>query len=595
MQMQGAPSTFFSAAALPHEILLEIFTKSTPPPHEYDPSIIQGSNSSWLRQCLRTKKSLPLVCRAWNPPATEVLYSDIVFRRVGQIVALAETLGWMASDICTTQEVGPPSERDLATLIKRIRIDSLIVISPCSDAIPDGLAYVFARCTRLVAFDFQPHPAFRIHDDTNILDEFSPGWMFGRTHVDFGGQHVPPDPVVDAFRTRLRSGIRELDLMSTQTVFLDWECDETAVRIHHVLRSAASTLVVLKLGALDVVREETVNNLCAVPLVFPVLEELHICPGSLLFSDYVSRGWVLPRLTRLTMVRCRMVWPDNLLAAHGQRLQYLHVFPTTIDTPRHTTTAIRALQPATLIVRCPQLLHLVLPALLREPLQLRHPSLRYLDVWSQSLERILASPTHGAPKDPGAAVRAAVLDESQCTLPALRGVRVLLAAHLATSNTHREWPLVCHPEALLRGNSAAGPVPMRYHMFSSAWVVQTAWGVLSLDNPFFRGRRSAVLANMGFGSNPGDEDGSLDGELDEGTDEEDLLDGLQPGQDALRAVLEEQGLAYSDTAADANYVPLEEESESDSDSGEWDDTGSSTEGPELHIGDEPGVQPVFDE
>lgn len=502
-----------------------------------------------------------------------------------------------ASHVCATQEEGPPSGRDLATLIKRIRIDCLIAISPCSEAIPDGLAYIFARSTRLAAFEFQPHPAFRIPGDTDIPEEFSPAWMFGRTHVDLGGQHGPPDPVVDAFRTRLRSGIRELDLMSTHTVFIDWECGETAVRIHHVLHPAASTLVVLKLGALGVAREETVNDLCAVPLVFPVLEELHICPGDILFADYVSRGWVLPRLTRLTMVRCRITWPDDLLAAHGRRLQYLHVFPTTIDAPRHTTTAIRALQPATLEVRCPELLHLVLPAPPREPLQLRHPSLRYLDVWSTRLERILASPNPDIPKGPGAAVRATVLDEGHCTLPALRRVRVLLAAHLVTSNTHREWPTVCHPEALLQQNSTAGPVGMRCHVFSSAWVVQTEWGVLSLDNPFFRDRRSVVLANMGFESNPNDEDGSLGRDLDEGTDEEDLLDGIQPDEDALRAVLEEQGLAYSDAAADASYVLPEEELESDSDSGseEWESAGSTMEDTELHTRDELGVQPGIDE
>lgn len=83
----GSPAT-----SLPYELLLQIFLDTVPRLHEYDPSVSQGFRSSWLSKSLRTKKALPLVCRAWHAPATDILYSDIVLRRMGQVPALAEAL-----------------------------------------------------------------------------------------------------------------------------------------------------------------------------------------------------------------------------------------------------------------------------------------------------------------------------------------------------------------------------------------------------------------------------------------------------------------------------------------------------------------------
>lgn len=475
-------------------------------------------------------------------------------------------------------------------LIKRIRMDNLVVISSCSVAVQTDLAYVLNRSTRLAAFEFHPNGAYRIHDDTeqrvgNFLAEFNPGWMFRCTHVDRGDQPAPPNPVADAFQARLRSGIRELNLISSGYMNLTWECSEIIIHIHDILRSTATTLVSLKLGILRVDRFGTLDELYAAPLIFPALQELYMCPGDDAFTEYVCRAWVLPRLTRLTLLRCRPAWPDSLLTVHGRRLLYLHLFPDIIE---HSGDDLMALcAPTKLAEQCPELQHFVLPALPWEPLPLRHPCLHYLDVWSATMDRLITSVDGGEdatphPLDPSAALRAVVLNKSGCALPALRGVRLLLAGQPAPAQTHAEWPTVCDPEAALELEDVAEELQVRCHLVSSAWVVQMDWGVLALDNPLFGGRMSAVLANMD--EDDDDDDDPLGGELGEGTGEEDFLDGVQPARAALRAVLEEQGIAYSEAAVGADYVLPEETSESESDSGseEWDDAEIA----ELHVRDE---------
>lgn len=497
-----------------------------------------------------------------------------------------------APAVFETQDVNTQAsaERDLATLIKRIRMDNLVVISSCSAAVQTDLAYILNRSTRLVAFEFHPHSAYRIHDDTeqrpgNFLAEFNPGWMFRCTHVDRGDQPVPPNPVADAFQARLRSGVRELNLISSGYMNLTWECSEIIIHVHSILRSTASTLVSLKLGILRVDRFGTLDELYAAPLVFPVLRELYMCPQDNAFTEYVCRAWVLPHLTRLTLLRCRPAWPDSLLSVHGRQLLYLHLFPDVIE---HSGDDLMALcAPTKLAEQCPELRHFVLPTLPWEPLALRHPCLRHLDVWSTTMAR-LVTPVDGGedaasnPVDPSASLRAIVLNKSGCALPALRGVRLLLAAQHVPAQTHAEWPTVCDPEAALEREDRAKELRVRCHLVSSAWVVQMDWGVLALDNPLFYGRMSAVLANMG--DDDDDDNGPPSGELDEGTGEEDFLDGVQPGRAALRAVLEEQGITYSEAAADADYVLREEESESESDSEseEWDDAELA----ELHVRDD---------
>ncbi|KAF7321971.1 hypothetical protein MKEN_00719600 [Mycena kentingensis (nom. inval.)] len=91
------------AVECPHEILLLIFRQCLVPgwlvrggSRERPPSV-----GTVYANDLRTKASLPLVCKAWNQVATEVLYASVYLGSVGQLVAFGRSLelrgrlGWL--------------------------------------------------------------------------------------------------------------------------------------------------------------------------------------------------------------------------------------------------------------------------------------------------------------------------------------------------------------------------------------------------------------------------------------------------------------------------------------------------------------------
>lgn len=458
-------------------------------------------------------------------------------------------------------------------------------MSPYSDVIKNDLAYVLGRAARLTTFEFHPHPAFRVHDDTEqgphgYLNIFNPAWMFNCMHVSSRREPAPPSPVADAFQTRLRSGMRELDLMSTHRINLIWECSEAIIHIHDVLRSAADTLVILKLGALRIDRFGTLDDLYPAPLVFPALEALYVHHTDAAFDEYVKRAWVLPRLARLTLISSPNTWPEALLATHGRRLRYLHLYP---PGPEGPLVFLDSQYAATkLAEQCPELQYLILPVPPVEPLPLQHPSLRDLDVWSDAMtfisDRFRVDGSHEPPPSSvGAALRAAVLDEKRCSLPALRGVRVLIAdcpedGVLPTLpvDSYVDWPIVCSPDALAP-DDAHDHMPMRRHVFANTWAMQTDWSVVGLGHPMFEGMSEAFVQPDG-----GKDEGAGAGADDERRNWERfrVLDGVQPDKKMLRAVLDEQGLEYTDAAADADYICPDDESDSGSDS----DSDAGSEG-----------------
>lgn len=352
--------------------------------------------------------------------------------------------------------------------------------------------------------------------------------------------------------------------MSTEEINNIWQCRYAIIHVHDVLRSAADTLVSLKLGGLRIATFPTPDDLYAAPIVFPALEELYIRYGDDSMSEYVRKAWVLPRLVRLTLLLWPNVSPDALLAAHGRRLQYLHLYPDDMDRPKyrrevnHSTFTARS----DLRRQCPELRHVVLPIPPEEPLSLRHPTLRYLDVWSATRESVTRPDLDDAHErrrlhpDPSAALRAAVLDAERCSLPALQSVRLLLTscpdwsanAYHLPADRHPDGPLVFHPEEI-----GAGDPRVCYRVFASSWAVQTHWSVLSLCHPFFRGITSSEHSDSGS-----------DVEEDPPGD---LPDGMHPDETLLRAVLEEQGLAYSYAGADMDYRPPSDDEESESESG----------------------------
>ena len=120
--------------SLPPEILLSIFSFAQPEGpsyHHHPPSISRGPRNPWL-DSLRTKKALVLVCKAWSPPATELLYAGIVLRRMGHISALANTLR---------------ENHNLASLVRAVRIDMCVVLTHCTEVVREDFEYILTQCT----------------------------------------------------------------------------------------------------------------------------------------------------------------------------------------------------------------------------------------------------------------------------------------------------------------------------------------------------------------------------------------------------------------------------------------------------------------
>ncbi|KAI0737233.1 hypothetical protein C8Q80DRAFT_433024, partial [Daedaleopsis nitida] len=288
-----------SISHLPHELLLHIFRFTVPPRYQHDPSVVPGPRNPWLA-ALRTRKALALTCKAFSGPATEVLYEDIVIRRMGQIPALARTLGPFPS----------ASGRDVGTLVRRLRMDGCVVWAPCAQVVREDLRLILHRCTALRTFSFHPHPHFPLADhayNDESRDGFNPSWL------------MQPDPNDDSvggsLRERLSSSLRILDIAAT----LD---GRLLIRMQWFL-SAATNLTILKLGPVDP-EDYSSELLDHPPLHLPALEELQIYADQDPFQHYICTRWVLPALTRLTATNCE-AFPEALLHAHGSQLTYVHM------------------------------------------------------------------------------------------------------------------------------------------------------------------------------------------------------------------------------------------------------------------------------
>ncbi|KAI0666967.1 hypothetical protein C8Q78DRAFT_1147777 [Trametes maxima] len=371
--------------ALPHELLLHIFWLTVPPHHQHDPSVIPGPRSAWLA-ALRTRKSLALTCRAFLGPATEVLYADIVLRRMGQIPALARTLTLTPDADSSPAPAADPGARAavraraLAPLVRSLRIDACVVWAPFADVVREDLGAVLRRCTALRAFAFRPHRNF-VFDvcadpEDAFFDAFDSGWLWSVHPAATGLLYAP-----------LRHGLRVLDLV------IDINRRSEFV-LFHALLASATRLEEFSLEFSTVLSRRP--NPLGPTIHFPALRDLHYRGASekaTWFPAYVADTWAAPQLRALTLTaRTSAAAYDitPLLRAHGARLAYLHW--TTegpepwIDDPPFSVllwyASLRALRD--LAQLCPRLEHLVIA---RDALRraaghpvVCSPTLRFLDV-----------------------------------------------------------------------------------------------------------------------------------------------------------------------------------------------------------------------
>ncbi|KAI0691285.1 hypothetical protein C8T65DRAFT_522014, partial [Cerioporus squamosus] len=238
----------------------------------------------------------------WAPLATDLLYADIVLRRMGQITALAHTL--------RTQPSG--DGRSLSMLARSLRIDSCVVWQECEDVVREDLEFLLCECTCLRAISFHANPllpfvSYVTHDvewDYTVDDHdvYSPSWI-----VDRAGRILAE---------RLVSGLSVLDL----TVPLN---DSQVFHVMIMLRlSHATHLTSLSLGPVfSGVPPELVY---LPPLHLPALTTLQVTLAHQVFTEHITTRWRLPKLTALTCIRSPAV-PIPLLAKFGAKLTYLHL------------------------------------------------------------------------------------------------------------------------------------------------------------------------------------------------------------------------------------------------------------------------------
>ena len=434
--------------SLPNELLLTIFRWTQPPTYQHDPSIVLGPRNPWLAS-LRTRKALVLTCKSFYGPASEVLYEDVVLRRMGQIPALARTLGPLPDPRATT---------DFACLIKSIRMNSCVIWAPCAEVVREDLRLILQRCTSLRTFSFQPHPHFPFADDLDggHCDGFNPTWLLKR--------NPNAHSVAGSLFLRLNTSLRSIDLAVT--------LDEPMLMNLHSLLHGAPYLTFLKLGVASDAQPYTAALFALTPLRLPSLTELQLHTGYGPFTQYISNSWQLPRLSHLTAYGCT-TFPEALLAAHGSRLTYLHT-RYLYDSP-HDSPAPPAL--AALPTLCPVLEHLAVPAWPGGPSAIASPTLRFADIWIRPTSNRAALLRAGW-RSAGTAAR----------LPRLERVRLLSPGPAPRIGPAPPWPdmlvppldlpRICAPDAP-PPPTLEGEVGRRVWAFPGVQVVELAWGVLN--------------------------------------------------------------------------------------------------------------------
>ncbi|KAI0761022.1 hypothetical protein BD413DRAFT_495814 [Trametes elegans] len=442
---------------LPPELLLYIFRIAIPPRHQHDPSILHGPRSGWISG-LRTRKALVLTCKTFHGPATEVLYEDIVLRRMGQIPALARTL----------DPTRTPSASGVAPLVRSIRMDSCVVWAPYADVVREDLRSIVQHCTALKAFSFHPHMNFTAHVDRNddSFDGFDPRWL------------CSTDPGLNPDTGLLHSALTR-SLSSLDLVLDVFDTDDFVA--FHALLGAAPHLTKLRFELEDAMK-------LAPPDFGPVrhlsqlqdLEYCHTVSDRGWFMDYVCTTWSMPRLTALTLIEPGDARAAHFLRRHGAHLTYLHWRNACLE-DEHSYALLDGLA-----AHCPRLEHLVLQRRATVLPTVRSPTLRFFDFWA----------AHEAP--PPLEARMGAFGPGSET-PALERVRVLAGPplHFSLYPPTVDWPRLCRPL------DVSGDEQVIWR-FPALRVVQTAWGVFFEDALFFYSHDLLNVVTPGPDMEPGE-------------------------------------------------------------------------------------------
>ncbi|KAI0647717.1 hypothetical protein C8Q79DRAFT_1008132 [Trametes meyenii] len=498
---------------LPQELLLRIFLATIPDDYVHDPSISSGPRNTWAVS-VSTRRALSLVCKAWYGVATEALYADIVFRRMGQISALARTL----------RSARVLYGSDPSRFIKRIRMRQCLVRRKCAAVIKQDLAFVLQHCARLIDFEFQPHPQFDEGeaDPDNPNSTYNPDWLW---ELNEGAPGI-------ALVERCASGLRSLSILEGLNT-------ERLSFIHHVLYKG-TCLTSLVLGPIlhSQGREFHFSLLSAVSL--PCLKHLQIDASRQVVQDYIWDMWDAPNLIELTLLNC-LDLPGRLLAQLGARLEYLHIVPS-----RNWSGSASYAVLASLEDHCPVLVHLALPSVpaLNLPCEIVSPTLRYLDIWK------------APPVQRRRVVELMCEMGHACGLPRLEAVRMFPIG--IPVGVCADVPRVCRPKGL-EGEET------RVRIFPGTRLLETSWALL-LETGLPR-RCGVKFSAVGFDEDS-DADSGSDFHPEDEDEDEDATSWVTEGEEDVidDDLLEAEADAHSlvseldrDTILDRNALGLEED------------------------------------
>ncbi|KAL1669992.1 hypothetical protein GGF50DRAFT_122714 [Schizophyllum commune] len=307
-------------AHLPAEVLSIIFDWAMEPSFLIRPTFATIPSDAWAI-CMRTKRSLALVCRSWNAVALEFLYRDIGFTSIGQIAAFQESLS--------------NSKGDLASLVRTVTV-ACYVASYHRPVYYEDLCAILLMCRRL-------------HSFSTCIRE-------------------PLDP---SFGYRFQSHLCPISLpRCVVNLSINDEPHLTVAEILPLVKSTSARLQSLDFALTDSIEDHLFER----DLEFDCLTAFSLdCPRVDIL--YMVSRWSTPRLTHLTL--SSMSLPDaeapflEFLTHNGREIEYLHL--------RDGWSTINESNQLAVQQRCPKLKHLVLSFRMRWTIS--HASVRWVDIW----------------------------------------------------------------------------------------------------------------------------------------------------------------------------------------------------------------------
>ncbi|KAI0736089.1 hypothetical protein C8Q76DRAFT_298700 [Earliella scabrosa] len=383
----------------------------------------------------------------------QVLYEDIVIRRMGQIPALAKTLR------------EPRTGLRLNGFIKSIRVDSCPVWAACADVVKEDFAFILAQCPVLRVFSYHPHPHFPLFDSPPENDEhdgfFNPHWLY-------------ESPLQRDLAISNTAALQSVDISVRLT------CD-LALRLHRLLTSSVClTSLVIDRAAADQHCWGEIVQAGAPRLVLPQLRWLQVSfSNNGVFEHYACALMDIPNLSHLTLTHCEQ-YPHRMLESFGSRLVYLHLYPPQV----HTRLDWEPL--STIHDTCPHLEHLAIPACAGSSPTLLQ-TVKYLDVWTTDAilrpiavyQTVLNTLEHQPDR-----IWRDYYELTADVAPALECMRLIIRdAHASEASLpvhwltgSPDWPVVCDPRRTFECAS-----DVAWHRFPDTWVGQTMWALFPTE------------------------------------------------------------------------------------------------------------------